>query len=131
NRKRLSNFGRFKSDDSFFPLRAEVQMVREAGFMRFVDAWNFRKVPFAQWDKRGIGDFGIRARRRRRAVFYPLVHVRDQRAPVPLDGIWVVALLRVGIRRTGIAFLRRERRGKMLQAGKHVDANIFAELRVL
>lgn len=73
-----------------------------------------------------IRDFRICAGWRGRSVPHPLVHIRDERSPIPLNGIGIVALLRIGIWRAGAASLRRKWRGKMLQASEKINARIFS-----
>src|SRR5436190_1516670 len=100
-------------------------MVRQVHFMRHIHAGNFREFPFTQGNQRAVGNFRINVWRGFLPVFHPLVHVRDQRAPKPLDGIRIVSLLRGEVRRAGRDLLCWKRRGKMLESREKINTRIF------
>src|SRR5438046_6510793 len=50
--------------------------------------------PYTTLFRSAVRNLRIDARWRCRSIFHPLVHVRDQCAPEPLNGIRIVSLLR-------------------------------------
>src|SRR5580692_13041436 len=93
--ERLADFGRLAADYSLLPLRPEVQVVGQAHFPGLLDSGDVWERRFAERHKCAVCDFRIGAGRRCCAVLHPLVQIRNECPPIPLDRIWIVALLPV------------------------------------